>query len=97
MGIYPSESVETKDDTLILRRSLPGVEYVTVYEAIVKIENRTDCFCCSCTDERTDAACRNHGFYGKRPCEEHGMPGYVWQDSDTMPATVQEARKGDYR
>ena len=54
---------------------------------------RLDCWCCTC-DERpgSDAACRNHGYYGKRPCEQHGTEGYFWEDTDEMPESVQAYR-----
>lgn len=62
--------------------------------------SRTNCWCCSCEvmdsdlgTVRTDAACRTHGWWGRRPCEEHGMPGEINPEGE-MPATVQERRRG---
>lgn len=70
-----------------------------VYRGIPDVEV-TDCFCCSCNDHgdgliTSDSACRNHGFYGKRPCELHNMPGYVWEDTEEMPESVQVKRAAD--
>lgn len=78
---------------LIRRRNVLASEWV---------EERTDCFCCSCGDrEGSDPACRNHGFAAERPCETHNMPGSVWDDFGiegdtsvgTMPESVQAVRR----
>lgn len=52
----------------------------------------THCFCCSCDDHNPDPYCRNHGFAGERPCEEHNMPGSV-DENGTMPDSVQVVRR----
>lgn len=37
---------------------------------------RTNCWCCSCgVLGRADASCREHGFWGRRPCTVHGLDG----------------------
>lgn len=68
----------------------PGVTYQRTITAGAWTEHRTDCYCCSCGDDRisSDIYCRNHGWYGERPCEKHNMPGTAGDDG-TMPASVQ--------
>lgn len=69
---------------LIRRRQVIATEWVEI---------RSDCYCCSCGDrEGADGACRNHGWYGQRPCEKHGMPGYAWEGTEEMPESVQAER-----
>lgn len=53
---------------------------------------RIACHCCTC-DDSMDAACRNHGFYGQRPCDIHNLPGYAWEGTDEMPDSVMVFRK----
>lgn len=60
--------------------SEPGLKRFKVYELICVFEERTDCYCCSCGDGGHDAACRNHGWAGRRPCELHNMPGEKYGD-----------------
>jgi hypothetical protein len=93
MGIYPHrvliptstgylETIQTPG--LIRRRELTGGDW---------IEERTNCFCCSCDPggSNADPCCRNHGWWGLRPCEEHRMPGRPTEDRN-MPVSVQEYR-----
>lgn len=53
------------------------------------------CLCCSCSDVSnlhiTDPYCRNHGFAGSRPCEEHNSPGMPDEEGN-MPESVQKRR-----
>lgn len=78
-----------------------------VYKGAPDVE-RTNCYCCSCDDTgdgfiQNDAACRNHGFAAKRPCELHNMPGQPWGDElgedhpeyGKMPESVQAKRAAD--
>lgn len=78
-----------------------------VYRGAPQVE-RTNCFCCSCNDYgdgliSSDPGCRNHGFAGTRPCEEHNMPGQEWDDFGIendpdvgkMPESVQVKRAAD--
>jgi len=65
---------ETVDDLEVIRtRTVIGEPWQ---------EQRYNCFCCSCEESETwtytDAACRLHGFAGKRPCDIHDLPGQVW-------------------
>lgn len=99
MGLYPKTSIsnrkkhddgsETWTETvwtpeMIMRRAVRAEPF---------IEERTNCFCCSCgLNEFSDPFCRNHGFAGERPCEVHNMPGQVDEDGN-MPASVQERRQ----
>jgi hypothetical protein len=73
---------------LIRRRTVVAHEWV---------EERSNCFCCSCGDrEGSDPACRNHGFAATRPCETHNMPGSEWDEEmggGGMPESVQEIRR----
>lgn len=100
MGIYLETRYEGQDDTLLVRTGTPGLETVSVYQLVATIENRTNCYCCSCPDEGpTDMACRNHGFAASRPCEYHNMPGQTWGEEmmgttsyGTMPLSVQAVR-----
>lgn len=111
MGIYPSyrKSVPTFDhkagtQTWTEYKDTPGViEERTVTATTWKVTERTDCFCCSCDDERpgSDPACRNHGWAAQRPCETHQLPGQTWGDEagpqldGTMPISVQAYRKAE--
>lgn len=100
---YPLDQFIPNPDGTLTREydDFSGKRVTTIYQPILVIEERDDCFCCSCGErEGSDPACRSHGDYGKRPCEEHGMPGYTWEDegggdSGVMPASVQAARAGD--
>lgn len=111
MGIYPIYSkspVETVKvlnghvDTWTEYRNTPGlVEERIVNATSWRVKERTDCYCCSCDDERpgSDPACRNHGFAAQRPCDTHNLPGETWGDEagfgleGKMPTSVQEYRK----
>lgn len=69
-----------------------------VYERVVwasdwRETERLACHCCTCDDDGMDAACRNHGFYGQRPCDIHNLPGYTWEGTDEMPESVLTIRK----
>lgn len=93
---------------LLKKISEPGLETIEVYVLQKVIRNRTDCYCCTCGlgDEglgwaTIDAACRNHGYAGRRPCEYHGMPGDAWDNEmigadadaeEVMPDSVQVYR-----
>lgn len=99
MGIYPTSDYKPgHNGSLVRTYSEPGIEIVTVYMPVLQIENRTECFCCSCPDYSHDPACRNHGFAAKRPCELHDMPGSTWDpefmdgEEDIMPESVQAYR-----
>lgn len=99
MGIYPDETYKRgADNTLIHTHDEPGLQIIRYYKEILVIENRTECFCCSCPDYSHDPACRNHGFAAKRPCELHDMPGSTWDpefmdgEEDIMPESVQAYR-----
>lgn len=93
MGIYAWTTDEKQGDLLV--RSVDGgygMTVTTVYQPILVIENRTTCYCCSCGDrEGSDPYCRNHGWAGTRPCEQHGMSGKV-DDDGVMPVSVQQKR-----
>ena len=94
MGIYPTTDYHRENDgrTLIrVHNDFSGMVKTEVYELVCTIEDRTTCFCCSCSnDYQTDPFCRNHGWAGTRPCELHNMPGAPIQDSDEMPDSVQK-------
>ena len=98
MGIYANTGYELHaDGSLHLTTMLPGLTILRVYEPAAVFEHRTNCYCCSCDDNCTDPACRNHGFAATRPCEAHGMPGQTWDLpgdplNDTMPESVQTIR-----
>lgn len=55
--------------------SEPGLERLRIVVAQAWVENRTDCYCCSCLDMAPDPYCRNHGWVGRRACETHEMSG----------------------
>lgn len=92
MALYGETTYERQGNTLLVKISLPGIETVTVYQAVAVIENRTNCYCCTCPEVGgSDIHCRNHGFVGERPCDIHDMPGAVDED-DKMPASVKTIR-----
>lgn len=99
MGIYPTENWEQDRKTGLLYHvynDFSGLKVTTVYQPIIEHHERTDCYCCSCGDrEGSDPACRNHGYYGTRPCELHGTSGSPWEDTGEMPLSVQEQRRLD--
>jgi len=103
MGIYPDNTYDRQTSArrapaIIHTITVPGLAQVFVYELVAVIENRTNCFCCSCPDGGGfDPACRNHGWAARRPCEVHGMPGEPWGEeveslAGTMPESVQSMR-----
>lgn len=92
MGIYADVKYEKQGDTLIVHTSLPGVVTSVIYQKVAAIESRDDCFCCTCGErEGSDSCCRNHGWWGKRPCDIHDLPGQVDEDGN-MPETVKQVR-----
>jgi len=92
MGLYPETSYKREGDSLIVTTTEPGLVREETFVLASAMEERTECFCCSCGDRGADAACRNHGFMGTRPCEVHNMPGVAWEDTGEMPESVQAAR-----
>lgn len=87
MGIYPEFSYKEvrgrpgAESQLHARTETPGFARTVVYVALMVIEDRTNCFCCSC-DGSSDPHCRNHGWLANRPCEVHDMPGQVHHPDD---------------
>ncbi len=110
MGVYPEYTFEGLDgsqyrtppihlDAFVAVVSEPGLQRRVTYTMTERAEIRDNCYCCSCGDrEGSDAACRNHGFAGQRPCETHNMPGQEWGDEasseleGSMPESVQAER-----
>lgn len=89
MGIYPDERWERKSETEWVRVvTTPGLEVRETFQRTLRIENRDNCFCCSCPEYGTDVYCRNHGWAGTRPCEDHNMPGQK-DEEGVMPGSVQ--------
>lgn len=112
MGIYENYSKgpvttdpETGLQTWTEYQEWPGYKNSrTVTATPWVLAERTDCYCCSCDDERpgSDPACRNHGFAAQRPCESHNLPGQPWGDElagseleGKMPLSVQQYRAGN--
>lgn len=115
MGIYPETKylsplhpgVERlqptwNDGPMIQVVSEPGLTRKRTLTPGPWVEERTNCFCCSCREfGGADPACRNHGWAATRPCEKHKMPGSPWDiDGDeydgVMPVSVEKAREGNY-
>lgn len=96
MGIYPDIDFkrDRENNTVVWTYKEPGFTVTETYKLVERKEDRTDCFCCSCSDMGNDMACRNHGngLVGERPCDYHKMPGSV-DDNGVMPASVQEWRR----
>jgi hypothetical protein len=99
MGLYAEQFLERQGSTLLISENYPGISHVKVYQLVAEIENRTDCFCCTCGDrEGSDPACRNHGWAAQRPCDIHGFPGQPWDDDESEmpePVTVYRERHSD--
>lgn len=121
MGIYPvrtksSERAMSAADAMEYTAlvtvwtetvSEPGIKRTRKVFAADWVEERTDCYCCTCdandqiSGSLSDAACRNHGFAGRRPCDIHNLPGEPWDitmfeddpRAGTMPMAVNEYRK----
>jgi hypothetical protein len=60
----------------------PGLERTRVVVALPWVDNREDCYCCSCFNNSIDPYCRNHGHLGRRSCDTHQMPGS--EDTDLL-------------
>lgn len=101
MGLYPQDYYKRNADSGLLihtRDGMDGLVTTTYYQPILVIEERTNCFCCTCSgQEGDDPACRNHGWAATRPCDIHGMPGSPWEDTDDMPEAVSIVRAADRR
>jgi len=98
MGIYPRITISEKrrnedgSESWVEEEHTPGLIRKRAVMADPWMEaERTDCFCCSCSEFGIDVFCRNHGFAGQRPCEVHNMPGEA-DDEGKMPASVQKER-----
>lgn len=77
----------------------------TIYASEWVVIERYDCYCCTCRNSNPDPHCRNHGFAGRRPCEEHLMPGKHYEQehidrktgailrAEVMPQSVQAYRR----
>lgn len=79
---------------VILKNRSGNVIHTDTYKLVDSITRMTDCYCCTCSDYgAADPFCRNHGFYGKRPCDIHGMPGSPIEDTGKMPDPVSVERK----
>lgn len=102
MGIYPNRTTEPVNTT----HAREWVERLDNYDGTIRerkvtatewvVVSRDTCYCCSCSDNGyggaiNDPYCRNHGWYGERPCELHNMPGASGEDG-LMPESVQAAR-----
>jgi hypothetical protein len=69
------------DDGVIEQRHLTTTSWSMV--------QRTNCWCCSCAhQEGDDPSCRNHGWWGRRPCELHAMAGETSRQ-DVIPDSVE--------
>jgi hypothetical protein len=100
VGIYPTVTTSRPGNrTYTTAVETPGLKVTYVYELICVVEERTDCFCCSCSDEEStnDPYCRNHGWAAKRPCDIHDMPGDLRDDFDEPITPVQAYRDNNYR
>lgn len=86
------------------RSTVVTKETRTVYASPWHVEV-VQCYCCTCREDdygmlSNDAACRNHGFAGTRPCDIHGTAGSEWDDEmipnpdnkPNMPMPVQAYR-----
>lgn len=93
-NVYEVRRVDLKNGAFVTERK---ITIEAAYERVVWVSHwketaRYECFCCTCYDG-TDAACRNHGYYGKRPCDIHNLPGYIWEGTDEMPESVLTIRR----
>lgn len=108
MGIYPEITYEAfglqnqgpdgepllSCTRFIVRRiETPGLVVWQWAELVNQSEQRDNCFCCSCPEDvGADPYCRNHGWIGTRPCEEHKMEGQATEEGE-MPLSVQKKRE----
>lgn len=96
MSIYPDRKIEklaptpTGGEYWYEVEETPGLIRRRMVIASSWETTRTDCFCCSCDEDRpgSDPYCRNHGFVAMRPCESHSMPGQEDEDG-VLPDSVQ--------
>lgn len=101
MSIYPDKSLTPTSTGYLEQISEPGLVRRRELVAGPWTQTRTDCYCCSCDDDvdgftTTDPCCRNHGWWGVRPCERHAMPGYA-DDEGVLPISVQAKRRATGR
>lgn len=96
--VYEVKRIKLKNGDFVTERRVTteGYSERVVWESKWQEKERWDCYCCTCDYDDgypgNDAACRNHGHYGKRPCENHNTPGYTWEDTNEMPDSVQVYR-----
>lgn len=93
--VYEVKRVDLTNGSFVTERkvTLEGYYERVVWESKWQEKERYECFCCTCPDYGgVDAACRNHGYYGKRPCDIHNLPGYTWEDTNEMPDSVLTVR-----
>lgn len=86
MGIYPKTDFTKEGDLLVKTyNGFDGKIVKTYYQQILVIEERTNCYCCSCGDrEGSDPYCRNHGYgYGERHCDVHDIGDGIGYDPET--------------
>lgn len=78
----PLDTIQHMDGSMTWRehRNSPdGRELRTVYASPWALVERTDCFCCSCSDNNPDPHCRNHGWAGRRACGKHNQSGQDYE------------------
>lgn len=100
-SIYEVERTQLANGAFVRERrvSIESIHERVVWSSDWRETVRLECFCCTCDDDyytghqTMDAACRNHGYYGKRPCDIHNLPGYAWEDTNEMPESVMTVRK----
>jgi hypothetical protein len=103
----PLDATQTPDGAMNWKEHKEeyGVKLMrTVYASAWTEIERTNCYCCTCSDSNPDPHCRNHGWAGTRACGKHNMPGtpYMQESFDktgkiiqteTMPQSIEQYQR----
>jgi hypothetical protein len=95
-SVYEVSRTQMTNGAFVRERmvSTEAVHERVVWASDWRETERLACHCCTCGEDGSmDAACRNHGFYGERPCDIHNLPGYPWEGTNEMPDSVLTVRK----
>ncbi|MEG2887262.1 MAG: hypothetical protein RR853_09065 [Aurantimicrobium sp.] len=99
--VYEVKRVDLKNGSFVTERRVTTTHSSerVVWESKWKETARFACHCCTCDEDYytgqqyNDPYCRNHGYYGERPCDIHNLPGMLGEEDTEMPDSVLTVRK----
>lgn len=56
--------------------------------------SKLGCFCCTCSEDQRDPACRDHGAHGLRECLKHNCPPVPCKWDDGCGMTIDKVIAG---